>query len=55
MAERYVDILEKDLRAHKIPQQIREVAASSAHKAVVKEKTDAIDKEKAQYRKGAEK
>jgi hypothetical protein len=44
VAERYVDILEKDLRVHKIPQRIREAAASSAHMSVVKKRTDVIDK-----------
>jgi hypothetical protein len=55
VAERYVDILENDFRVHQIPQRIREAAASSAHKSVVKERTDAIDAEKGQCMKGAKK
>jgi hypothetical protein len=53
--DRYIDKLEKDLRAHRIPQRILAAAASSPHASVVKERTDVIDEEKAQYMRGSEK
>lgn len=53
--DRYVDKLERELRAHRIPQRILAAAASSPHAAVVKERTDAIDEEKAQYMRASEK
>jgi hypothetical protein len=53
--EKYIDVLERELRSHRIPQRILEAASCSPHRAVVKEKTDAVDAEKAQYMKASEK
>lgn len=50
--DRYVDkLLEQELRAHHVLQQILAAAASSPHASVVKE----LDEEKAQYMRASEK
>lgn len=53
--EKHVDILEHELRNHHIPQCILEAATCSPHQAVVKERMDAVDAEKAQYMRASEK
>lgn len=53
--EKYVDLLEKELVNHRVPQRIRAAAQSSIHSAVVKERTDVIDEENGQYMRSCEK
>jgi hypothetical protein len=53
--EKYVDLLEKELLSHRVPQRIRAAAQSSIHPAVVKERTDVIDEENGQYMRSCEK
>ena len=55
VTQRYIDKLEHLLRSHRIAQRTLEASCSSIHPMVVKERTDAIDREKKQYMANAEK
>ena len=55
VTDRYIEILERLLKQHKIAQRALAASQSSQHASVIKEKTDVIDQGKKQYMAHAEK